>query len=308
VTSLLDVAAYLPPDRVELGSLQHRLGLSDAELKVYRRVFGLQEVRHGLDALPGDLLMSAAAGLTLLEEVRERVRYVVHARTMPTVPPRSALDELLAKLGLSHAVPFVLTEQACASGLFAVDLCGRLLAEDGDPDAVALVLTGEKTFTRVALAVPGAGVNGECSTAVLVGVGGERDVLLGYATRTHGQFYEFQSRNKDSVVEFQRIYTEALAEVMRGAAERAGFDLSQIDVILPHNVNRISWTRAAKHLGLPIGRFFLDNVALTGHSFCSDPFLNLVTVRDGGGLRRGDLYLMVTVGLGATFSAMVFRH
>ncbi|PZT77067.1 MULTISPECIES: 3-oxoacyl-[acyl-carrier-protein] synthase III C-terminal domain-containing protein [unclassified Streptomyces] len=310
MTALREVSAYLPPDRVDIGSLQSRLGLTDAEIKVYRRVFGLREVRHGLDALPGDLLLSAIGGLTSPAGVRERVRYIVQARTMPEVSPypHSPLDGILAKGEFPNAVPFALTEQACASGLFAVDVCGRLLAEDGDPDGLALVLVGEKAFTQAALQVPGASVNGEAAAAVLVGADGDRDVLLGYATRTYGRFYEFQSRDKESVLEFQRIYAEALGEVLRGAAEQAGTDLSGIALVLPHNVNRISWTRIAKHLGIPLDRLFLDNMALTGHSFCADPFVNLVSARRSGRLRPGDLYLMATVGLGATFSAMAFRH
>ena len=32
--------------------------------------------------------------------------------------------------------------------LLAVDMAGRLLTDDGDPEALALVLSGEKTFTR----------------------------------------------------------------------------------------------------------------------------------------------------------------
>ena len=60
-------------------------------------------------------------------------------------------------------------------------------------------------------------------------------------------------------------------------------------------------------LGIPLARVFLDNVPVTGHCFAADPFINYVSARDAGRLRPGDLYLMASVGLGATFSAMVLR-
>jgi 3-oxoacyl-[acyl-carrier-protein] synthase-3 len=61
-------------------------------------------------------------------------------------------------------------------------------------------------------------------------------------------------------------------------------------------------------MGISRDRIFLGNVPITGHCFCADPFLNYRTVADLGLLNPGDRYLMVTVGLGSTFSAMVFQH
>ena len=61
-------------------------------------------------------------------------------------------------------------------------------------------------------------------------------------------------------------------------------------------------------IGLPLERVFLDNVPVTGHCFCADPFINYRTALDLGRLRPGDHYLIAAVGLGATFSAMVFEH
>ncbi|MEV8504562.1 3-oxoacyl-[acyl-carrier-protein] synthase III C-terminal domain-containing protein [Actinoplanes sp. NPDC051475] len=310
MTALLEVAAYLPPDEIPIGALQPRLGFGDAELRVYHRVYGLSSVRYDVGALPADLLLSAVGQLECFDRVRDRIRYIVQARTIPEVAPYplSPVEEVRRKLGLEHALPFAVTEQACAVGIFAVDLCGRLLAQDRDPGGLALVLTGEKAFTRAALQVPGASMNGECAAAILVAPTGDRDVLCGYASQTYGEFFEFQARDKATVAEFQRIYTDALAEVLVAAADQAELSLRDVSVILPHNVNRISWIRVAKELRLPLERFFLDNVASTGHSFCADPFVNFASARDAGLIRPGEHYLMATVGLGATFSAMAFRH
>ncbi len=48
-----------------------------------------------------------------------------------------------------------------------------------------------------------------------------------------------------------------------------------LDLVLPHNVNRYSWSTTARLLGLPLDRIYLENVPKTGHCFCADPFINL---------------------------------
>jgi 3-oxoacyl-[acyl-carrier-protein] synthase III len=94
------------------------------------------------------------------------------------------------------------------------------------------------------------------------------------------------------------------------AAAQAGLGLGLEDValILPHNVNVVSWQRLCQAAGIPLQVVMLDNVARTGHCFCTDPFLNYSTAIERGVLHPGDHYLMAAVGTGATFSAMIFRH
>jgi 3-oxoacyl-[acyl-carrier-protein] synthase-3 len=309
-TSLSAVAAYVPPTSVPIDDLGEVLGLSPREIRLYRRFFGLRHVRLDPDAQLSDLLVAAAKGLGTLAGCAHQVRYVIHARTVHPTGPYSVnpLRDAQRTLGLEHAVGFAVTQHACASGLLAVDLAGRLLADTGDPDALALVLTGEKTYPHVTRLMPVPTVMGEAAAACLVGHGGARDRLLSYATRTHGRYYAATAMSPELREQFQREYPEALAEVIRSAVSRAGIGLADVDLILPHNVNRISWARLAHLLDYPVERIFLDNVPVTGHCFCADPFVNYACVRERGLLRRGDRYLMVSVGLGATFSAMLFRH
>lgn len=310
MTALEAVAGYLPPRSIPVAELGEDLGLPPEQIKVFQRFYGLSHIVREPGGTVDDLLLSAAGKLDALRGREEQVRYVVQARTMPVVSPYPVVpvQEIARSLGLAHATSFALFPHACASGLLAVDMCGKLLAADGDPDALALVLTGEKTFTRSAKLVPGTAVNGEGAAAILVGTGGDHDRMLGYATRTYGQFNAALSLAPDVFAEFQRLYGAGLAEVMRAAAERAGLTLDDIDLILPHNVNRVSWVRLCKQAGIPVDRVFLENVPVTGHCFCADPFLNYQAAHDTGRLKPGDHYLMAAVGLGATFSAMVFQH
>jgi 3-oxoacyl-[acyl-carrier-protein] synthase III len=308
MTSIVAVSSHLPPT-VPIESLRDDLDLTDRQVRFLRRYFGLADICRTTES-EVDLLLTAVGGLAPFAAVRERIRYVVAAKTVPiSVPhPISPVAELCSKLGLDHATAFTLTEHACASGLLAVDLCGTLLAADGDPSALALVLVGEKAFTPAAQMIPGVSIMGEGVAAVLVAADGPADRLLGYATRTHSDRDGTVIMGPEQADAFRAIYSDGLAEVVHAALAEAGRSVDDVALVLPHNVNHMSWIRAARDIGVPFDRVFLDNVGRTGHCFCADPFINHRTVTESGRLRPGDVYVMTSVGLGVTFSAMVFQH
>ena len=309
MTALLEVSAFLPPDRVPIEDLADRFGLTPMQIKIFRRYHKLGEVARDPDGSLLDLLRGAAAGLTELPGQEHRVRYVLHARTFPTVVPYplDPVRELCRELGLGHATVFSVGHHACASGLLAVEAAGRLLDADADPDGLALVLAGEKAFTGEAQLVPDTSFFGEGASACLVAPAGERDRLLSYAADLRGAF---DTDEEEAALEYQRIYADAVAEAIEAAVERAGLAMDAIGVILPHNVNRVAWHQVCRRLDYPRERVVLENVPVLGHLFCADTFVNYRTAQGRGLLRPGEPYVMAAAGAGrgATFSAMVFAH
>lgn len=313
MTTLVDVGAHVPTTRVPIRDLADELGLDHLELGVFERFFGLREVCTAPGDDLADLLVAAARAVPGLAGNEHRVRYVLGARTIATVAPVGVnpLHDAATRLGLDHAVVWTLTQHACASALLAVDVAGRLLASDGDPDALALVLTGEKAFSPGSRLIEGTTIMGEGTAAVLVGADGSArragSPVLSYATRTLGEYHQVPLP-EELAGPFGVAYTEVLAEVVLEAVERAGLVLDDLALVLPHNVNRVSWRRLCSRLGLPIARVRLDDVPVTGHCFGADSFIGYAAARAEGRLRPGDPFLMVAVGLGATFSAMVLRY
>ena len=329
MTALEAVSVYLPPARIPIESLAGSLGLTDMQVKLFRRFHGLREVSRDPDGSLYDLLMKAAAGLDALRGREHRVRYVLYARAMPVVAPYpvNPLHEVCRALGLGHALAFTITHQSCASGLQAIDVAGRLLAADaadaantagtagtagtadgpGGQGPLALILAGEKAFTRAAQMFVDTTVFGEGASACLVSAFGARDRLLAYASSVRG---EFDSATGENGARLQREYRPSLAEVMRQALDEAGLTLDDIRVVLPHNVNLVTWQRMCTLLKFPRDRVLLDNIAASGHVFCADMFANYTTACERGLLQPGDRYLAAAVGAGggATFAAMVFEH
>ena len=149
---------------------------------------------------------------------------------------------------------------------------------------------------------------GEAAAACLVSAGGPSDRLLSYVCSLRGDFDAWLDEPAVMAARYTRAYPDCLAEVLLAAVEQAGLVLSDIDLILPHNVNVVSWRRLCKRLGYPFERVLLDNVGQAGHCFASDGMINYRTAVDRGLLRPGDRYLIAAAGLGAVFSAMVFQH
>jgi 3-oxoacyl-[acyl-carrier-protein] synthase-3 len=285
MTALDAVATYLPDERIRIEDLAGQLGLTAMQVKVFRRYHGLAEVRWDRGGSLLDLLLAAAARLDALR----------------------GREHLCARLGIGHSVAFTVSHQSCATGLLAIDLAGRLLDAEPDPEALVLVLAGEKAFTLESRLLPETSIFGEGSSACLVRRTGPRDRLLAYAAAMRG---EFDSDDPEAALRFQREYPESLAGTIRAAVAAAGLELADLALILPHNVNVVSWQRLCKRLGVPVARVLLDTIPSTGHVFCADAFLNYRHAVANGRLRPGDRYLMAAAGAGrgATFSAMVFEH
>lgn len=308
MTALEAVATYLPERRVPIEELADELQLTPMQVRLFRRFHKLADVCRAPDTTPLDLLLAAVSKLDGLPAVRHRVRYVLWARTFPVVVPYplNPLDSMCRLLGLDRAVAFTVTHHACATGLLAIDLAGRLLAT-APPDSLALVVAGEKAFTHDARLVPETSVFGEGSSACLVRHDGPRDRLLAYASDQRG---DFDDELTTDIGRFQEEYQGSLIAVIRAALDRAGLALDDISLVLPHNVNIVTWQRLCRKIGYPVDRVLLDNVPLTAHVFCADAFVNYQTARARGLLRPGDRYLVAAAGAGrgATFSAMVFQH
>jgi 3-oxoacyl-[acyl-carrier-protein] synthase-3 len=309
MTVLQAVAAYVPPVGQPLGEVAEELHLSAAETRIYEKFYGLRDYRVDRAATAADLMIRAAQALPTLGRAAHRVRYVLHAKTVP--PSGSHADPpvqaVLTALGLIRAVSFAVSQHACASGLLALDLAGRLLADDVDPDALALVLCGEKAYPQVSRLMPAPTVMGESSAACLVGRGGDGDAVLSYEWCVDGEFRDGPGMSEATRSRFHQRYPHTLADVIRAAVTKAGLELTDIGIVLGHNVNRASWVRVAKLLELPIDRVFLNNVPVTGHSFCADPFVNYASAVAADLLPPGRPYLMAGVGLGAVYAAMVLR-
>lgn len=104
-----------------------------------------------------------------------------------------------------------------------------------------------------------------------------------------------------------RFATKALPKALETAAKKIDFDLSGLDVIIPHQANVRIIETAAKNLGIPMEKFYINLDRHANTSSASIPIAIDEAVRSGK-LKRGDKTAFVGFGAGLTFGAIIFEY
>lgn len=99
-------------------------------------------------------------------------------------------------------------------------------------------------------------------------------------------------------------------QLCKEVCQLAGIEPSQVNLIIPHQLNRritASSKKSLTHLGLPEDAFYDENVALYGNCSGSSVPLALDTVCRRGLIKRGDIIQLQSYGAGMKYGAVVLR-
>ncbi|MFW5418666.1 3-oxoacyl-ACP synthase [Nocardiopsis sp. CNT-189] len=307
------IESGLPSSRVKIDDLAGRLGLRPTEIGVFRKIYGLDELRYEPGGGLLDLVLPPARRALEALPAGRRVDYVVFAHTMQmlTPPGIDAAPLIRDALGLHGAEAFAVNQQACVSSMGAIDITAELMRADRGrraPGGYGLMVTGERAYSPRIQLIPHSAIMAEAAAACLFTLDGPGDPVLSYVDRVRGEFADGLLMSDDQIKRFGAAYAPELADVIRAAVAEAGLEPAEVDLVIPHNVNTISWRHVIKELEIPPERVFLDNVPRLSHCYSSDVFVNYTTLRDAGRLKAGRPYVLASVGLGATFGAMVVRR
>jgi len=113
----------------------------------------------------------------------------------------------------------------------------------------------------------------------------------------------FVKMNGQSVYEFA---VSIIDEATRQAVAAAGLKLSDIDLIIPHQANRHIIKTAARFLGLPLEKFYI-NVERYGNTSAASIPIALCEAVEEGRVKEGDRLVMVGFGGGLSWAAMVIE-
>jgi 3-oxoacyl-[acyl-carrier-protein] synthase III len=309
MTTLRCVEAFAPRKTFTVEEIGESHGLNRYQIRMFQRIRGLDRLHWDPELNLFDLV-SRPAEEVLRQAPKHGIHYLIFAHTFHELTPSFviAAETLRDRLALDRADAFTVTQQNCASGLAAIDIAAELLRADADPDALALIVTGEKPFTGLKRFLINVSIMGEASAACLVGLDGDGSRVLSYAAKTCGEFSDGFRMAPEPQREFGNTYNVYLLEVIEEALAASGLGFADLEMVIPHNVSRSAWLQLCAKVGLKPERVFLDNLAEYSHCFCSDPFLNLVSMRDRGLMVRGAPYLMTSVGIGSTYAAMIIEY
>lgn len=309
--NIVKVGIGLPVKRETVAEAARRLNIPKEQSKVFERLFGLKMLPIDAKATVESLMLKAAKNCLAASGItRSQVKWVIHTHTGYPIAPfgESPVRYVQRKLNLSSALAFGTSMGKCGSVFAAIQIANELFCHLGENDAI-LILTGDVTFTEILQFIPGTTITTDGACAILLTNRPEQRMnFLSMKINSYGEFAGGVWNKKEIQQLFEKNYSRYLFHVILSAVRQANLTLDDIKFIFPHNVNTLSWYQVIKLLDIPSFCVFLDNVPVTGHCFGSDPFINYQTALDRGLIQAGDYVVFATVGLGATFGAMVFQY
>ncbi len=99
-----------------------------------------------------------------------------------------------------------------------------------------------------------------------------------------------------------RFATTVMPKAAQEVVERAGWDMSDLALVVPHQANVRIIESAAKRLGLPQERFFV-NLDRYGNTSSASVPIALCEAINQGRVRGGDKFVLVGFGAGLTWAA-----
>jgi 3-oxoacyl-[acyl-carrier-protein] synthase III len=299
------ITVHIPEQRKSLAEVALSLGLSALDVRMFSRFYGLQSFARSPGSVDDLIRRLLDQFVAAHPDLVTRVRHVVHTHTVPALRPfdetgRTLLDEC----GFANDTEYCsLTMGHCATSLPAVEyVCSRL--KDGE---YALLLIGEKAFHPKVELLDDTTIMGEAACAVLLSRSGELGKVTARYSEQAGEFSQHKGNEPRTNPGFADAYFGFVSNAMRSAAQHFDCSLDTLDWIAPHNVNLSSWQKLADELEIPRTRIFLQNIPRYGHCFGADPYLNLATLIRGQQLSPGDRLMLVSVGMGATFSSLLLE-
>ena len=260
-----------------------------------------------------------AAGLS-----PEDLDFIITGTNSPDMPFPCTGCFIQAKIGAKKAAAFDVSA-GCTSFIHALSLADKFIKED--PSRKVMVLGAEimskvTDWTDRATCVlfgDGAGA------IILVGEEGERGVL---STHLHsdGSLWELlympgggsANPSSDETVDKRMHYIKmagnqlfkvavrALADVSQEALKFNGLKSEDIDIMIPHQANTRIIEAAAKLIGFPMEKVFL-NIEKYGNTSSATIPIAMDEVQREGKVKAGDLMLLCSFGTGVTWGSAVIR-
>ena len=111
------------------------------------------------------------------------------------------------------------------------------------------------------------------------------------------------------VIKGRAVFKQAVSNIVRlvfESLERCGYDKEDIDMIIPHQMNARIIESAAKRLGIPMDKIFM-NLDKYGNTSAATIPIALDDAQRQGVIKRGDLLSLVTFGGGLTWASALVK-
>ena len=316
---IVGLGAYVPPKVMTNDDWAEIVDTSDEWIITKT---GIKERRIADDDTCTSDLAVAACNLAMEEAGigPGDVDMLILATSSPDVPLSSTAGITQHKLGCDKAAAFDINA-VCAGWVHALDVGARFA---GTPGYDNVLVVGAEVYSRIlnwedrttcVLFGDGAGAavlqrvedgrgllgswmmsDGEGSSVIEIPAGGVRTPIPSEDFDEGDQYFHMDGRA------VWRFAIEAFPQAVRGVLERVGRDLSEVDLIVPHQANLRIVEAGMENLGLPMGKTF-TNLQKYGNTAGASVPIALREALDEGLVKPGNLVVTVAFGGGLAWGA-----
>ena len=253
----------------------------------------------------------------------DEIDMLILATSSPDVPLSSTAGITQHKLGCTKSAAFDINA-VCAGWVHALDIGSRYA---GTPGYDNVLVVGAEVYSRIlnwedrgtcVLFGDGAGAavlsevdegrgilgswmmsDGSGSGVIEIPAGGVRTPITSSGFAEGDQYFQMDGRA------VWRFAIEAFPQAVRGVLDRIGRDLSEVDLIIPHQANLRIVEAGMENLGLPMEKTF-TNLERYGNTAGASVPIALREAVDRGVLSKGDLVVTAAFGGGLAWGANAF--
>jgi 3-oxoacyl-[acyl-carrier-protein] synthase III len=279
--------------------------------------FGFESVHVAVAETPYELALAAASNLLAETGVdRDSIGLLVYGGTPGSLAFSSATDaedaagdvctmsrfkypatRLQYDLELHNAWPFAIDQLACTTLLGAARIARSMCLTEGIERALCV---SSEFFPANAGREAIFNCTSDAACAILIERNGARNRLVSATNVTKGYYWDVEAMRDEIVASY---FPTARHVLLRTIAD-AGWEPSDVDWIIPHNVSARSWEILSSLVRLPRARLFSENIARHGHTLAGDNFINYRDALDGGCIRPGQRVVLFSYGFGAHWTGI----
>ncbi len=305
--TILGTGACLPERVVDNDYFSRELGLDTTAEWIESRI-GIRERRWAVWESSTDLAVGAASAALGQSRLRAKeIDLIVVATSTPdfTMPSTACLVQ--GRIGATRALAFDLVN-ACAGFVYAFEAAARHL-QSGDYRN-ALVIGVDRGSRLVNPRDRGTSVFfGDGAGAAVISARGSGRVLSS-KLRSRGAIEPlFVPVGGAMTMDGKAIWdfaTKALPATVRGLCKRAGTEIEDLALVVPHQANRNILAAAAQALGIPLERVAI-NIDRYGNTLAASIPIALGEALAAGRAGQGDQVALVGFGAGLAWGGILLQ-
>ncbi|WP_210470966.1 3-oxoacyl-[acyl-carrier-protein] synthase III C-terminal domain-containing protein [Sporosarcina sp. 6E9] len=300
---------FIPKNRQSVEDVLRENECTEMEIKLFKRIHKLNQVPIVNEGQRLEETLSIPLKKLFKSSKKNKIELVLYTHTIiPQVPYNYELIyRVLKQFELEKVTYYGISHFNCASFFTGLEMANDFLQKSPD-DCEVLIISGDQTnFMTESRYLQKSSIIGDSSAAMILGKNVESRQILSINTLIDAKFHAGIYANKKEVNEFNQVYIERISKLIDGTLEKCNLSLKDIDWIIPHNVNITTWRKIAKEKQFDFNKIMTHLIEKIGHTYCTDAQLNLEYAESEGLLKKGDLCLLIGVGLGAFFGASLIK-